>query len=196
MPAAEFLSRLRVGSPLRPSGSSSTNTTSSSSSNSGSSATQQQLLTTVAYSPNEYCYMQAEVPPDQLQSLRWAELVSELQQAASAGGGGAAAPAPSGSQPPLDPQSAAPPPPIPPSSPLALPPAARLAQPPRVWISPAGAVSPLHYDTSHSFLVQLAGAKRMLLLDPDQLPCSHPYAGTHLLRRRGRVNVCAPDFER
>jgi hypothetical protein len=29
------------------------------------------------------------------------------------------------------------------------------SQAPRVWVSPAGAVSPLHYDTSHSFLLQV-----------------------------------------
>ncbi|KAI8474185.1 MAG: hypothetical protein J3K34DRAFT_408366 [Monoraphidium minutum] len=36
----------------------------------------------------------------------------------------------------------------------------------------------------------------MLLLDPDQLPCTYPYPDTHLLRRRARVNPAAPDFER
>jgi hypothetical protein len=29
------------------------------------------------------------------------------------------------------------------------------SQGPRVWVSRAGAVSPLHYDTSHSFLLQV-----------------------------------------
>jgi hypothetical protein len=31
------------------------------------------------------------------------------------------------------------------------------SQPPRLWVSPGGAVSPLHFDEAHSFLVQLRG---------------------------------------
>jgi ribosomal protein L16 Arg81 hydroxylase len=61
-------------------------------------------------------------------------------------------------------------------------------------VSPAGAVSPLHYDTSTSFLVQVAGAKRMLFFSPDQLHRLYCYPDTHLLRRRSRVNVIAPDL--
>jgi hypothetical protein len=72
----------------------------------------------------------------------------------------------------------------------------RLSQVPRVWASPAGAVSPLHFDRSPSALAQLTGSKRMLFLDPDQLLCAYTYPETHLLRRRGRVNVCNPDYER
>lgn len=69
-----------------------------------------------------------------------------------------------------------------------------LTQQPRLWVSPAGAVSPLHYDKSHSFLVQVAGTKRMLFFSPDQLHRLYCYADTHLLRRRSRVNVSAPDL--
>lgn len=72
----------------------------------------------------------------------------------------------------------------------------QLSQAPRVWISPRGAVSPLHYDTSASFLAQVRGTKRMLLMHPDQLECLYTYPDTHLLRRRSRVNVAQPDTAR
>lgn len=36
----------------------------------------------------------------------------------------------------------------------------------------------------------------MLLWPPDQLPCLYPYPDTHLLRRRSRVNLAAPDLAR
>jgi hypothetical protein len=72
----------------------------------------------------------------------------------------------------------------------------RLSQEPRLWVSPAGAVSPLHYDASHSFLVQAVGCKRMLLFAPDQLHRLYCYPDTHLLRRRSRVNLAAPDLAR
>ncbi|KAF8066381.1 hif1an [Scenedesmus sp. PABB004] len=71
------------------------------------------------------------------------------------------------------------------------------AQAPRLWVSPAGAVSPLHYDASHSFLLQLRGVKRVLLLSPEQRHRLYPYPEPHLLRRRARVNSAArPDAAR
>lgn len=73
-------------------------------------------------------------------------------------------------------------------------PVLQFSQVPRLWISPAGAVSPLHYDISHSFLVQIRGYKRMLFFSPDQLHRLYCYPETHLLRRRSRVNVCSPDL--
>jgi len=136
----------------------------------------------IAYSGDEYCYMQAEVPPSIMHHLGFGELVSQLAQAAVTTGG-------SSTEPPLPGATGE-------TRLPGLPANVRLAQPPRVWVSPAGAVSPMHYDSSHSFLVQLQGQKRMLFLDPDQLPCSYPYPATHLLRRRARVNVAAPDFQR
>jgi oxalate decarboxylase/phosphoglucose isomerase-like protein (cupin superfamily) len=70
-----------------------------------------------------------------------------------------------------------------------------LTQQPRLWVSPAGAVSPLHYDKSHSFLVQVTGTKRMLFFSPDQLYRLYCYPDTHILRRRSRINLARPDFE-
>lgn len=71
-----------------------------------------------------------------------------------------------------------------------------LTQQPRLWVSPAGAVSPLHYDKSHSFLAQVAGMKRMLFFSRDQLHRLYCYPDTHLLRRRSRVNLVSPDLVR
>lgn len=96
-------------------------------------------LRRLAYAPREYVYMQAALP----EALAAALLrVEALLQSLASGAAGAAARSSggsgSGSQ-------------------------FQLAQAPRLWVSPAGAVSPLHYDASNSFLVQVAGRKRLLL---------------------------------
>mmetsp|Transcript_3292 Transcript_3292/g.9460 ORF Transcript_3292/g.9460 Transcript_3292/m.9460 type:complete len:192 (+) Transcript_3292:201-776(+) len=57
-------------------------------------------------------------------------------------------------------------------------------QQPRAWISGPGSVSPIHYDSSPSFLVQVRGEKRMLFWHPDELPSLRPFPSTHLMRRR------------
>ena len=67
---------------------------------------------------------------------------------------------------------------------------------PHLWVSPEGAVSPLHYDCSPSFLVQLHGSKRMLLWPPQQLSALSPYPNFHILRRRARVDPCQPNYKK
>ena len=59
-------------------------------------------------------------------------------------------------------------------------------QSPRMWLSAAGAVSPLHYDHSVSVLAQVHGVKRMLLYPPSTLSRAHIYPNWHPLRRRAR----------
>ncbi|KAK9864818.1 hypothetical protein WJX84_007473 [Apatococcus fuscideae] len=66
----------------------------------------------------------------------------------------------------------------------------------RMWVSPQGAVSPLHFDATSSFLVQLQGRKRMLFWPPSDLPGLYPYHNLHLLRRRARVDPTIPDYKR
>lgn len=66
----------------------------------------------------------------------------------------------------------------------------------RLWISPRGAVSPLHFDCHDSFLIQMRGTKRMLLWSPDQLHRIYPYRNWHILRRRGKVDPVKPDFKK
>jgi hypothetical protein len=132
-------------------------------------------LPRVAYQPREFYYMQAELVgalAGDVPVQRWLQQLQQLllqqQQQPPRGAGGASGPAP----------------PV------------QLAQAARVWVSPQGAVSPLHFDADVSFLAQLRGTKRMLLVHPDQLECLYPYPGTHLLRRRSRVNVAQPDSAR
>lgn len=59
----------------------------------------------------------------------------------------------------------------------------------RVWVSTAGSVSALHYDASHSVLLQVAGRKRMILFPPETLPTLGVYPLGHPLVRRARVDL-------
>ncbi|GAQ89297.1 hypothetical protein KFL_005080060 [Klebsormidium nitens] len=67
-----------------------------------------------------------------------------------------------------------------------------VSQEPRLWMSPRGAVSPLHFDASPSCLLQVRGRKRMLLYDSRDLPALYPYPDDHPLRRRAQVDPTAP----
>ncbi|PRW56320.1 lysine-specific demethylase 8 [Chlorella sorokiniana] len=116
----------------------------------------------------EYLYFQAQLPPELLQEVDLTAppfmLPAAGSSSSSSGGSGAG----------LADQRL------------------RQTQAARVWVGPQGAVSPTHYDTSHSFLTQIRGRKRMLFWSPDQLPSLYCYPDTHLLRRRSRVNMHAP----
>eukprot|EP00239_Pterosperma_sp_CCMP1384_P011295 CAMPEP_0197863404 /NCGR_PEP_ID=MMETSP1438-20131217/40836_1 /TAXON_ID=1461541 /ORGANISM="Pterosperma sp., Strain CCMP1384" /LENGTH=729 /DNA_ID=CAMNT_0043481283 /DNA_START=377 /DNA_END=2562 /DNA_ORIENTATION=- len=70
----------------------------------------------------------------------------------------------------------------------------QMSQPPRMWMSQGGAVSPLHYDTSASFLIQIRGSKRLLFYPPSATPGLYPYPDEHPLRRRSKVDIEAPDL--
>lgn len=72
----------------------------------------------------------------------------------------------------------------------------RVSQQPRMWVSPCGAISPLHYDRSASCLTQVRGRKSMVFVPPGDLHRTYPYPDTHMLARRSRVNVHAPDNAR
>jgi hypothetical protein len=132
-------------------------------------------LPPLLYTPHEFYYMQAELTGGLEQEVPVEQWLRQLQHLLAL----ATAPTAAATSTAADQQ----PPP-------------QLSQAPRVWISPQGAVSPLHYDTSASFLAQVRGTKRMLLVPPDQLECLYPYPDTHLLRRRSRVNVAQPDMAR
>ena len=67
----------------------------------------------------------------------------------------------------------------------------RETQPARLWLSAAGSVSPLHFDSSASVLAQVAGAKRVLLYPPSALSRAHLYPDWHPLRRRSKVRLDA-----
>lgn len=143
-------------------------------------------LPAIAYAPSEHCYLQADLP----ESLQHQQQLQELLQTLA--GDVPAAPAAASVQGGGEPQHQLQ------NRPQQLHHQPRrslvMTQLPRLWVSPAGAVSPLHYDKSHSFLVQVTGSKRMLFFSPNQLHRLYCYADTHLLRRRSRVNVSAADL--
>ncbi|KAK9816704.1 hypothetical protein WJX72_003966 [[Myrmecia] bisecta] len=64
----------------------------------------------------------------------------------------------------------------------------------RMWVSPAGTVSPLHYDIPDSILTQIRGRKRLLLWQREDLHRLYTYPMWHPLFRRSRVNPVAPDL--
>ncbi|KAK9835053.1 hypothetical protein WJX81_007416 [Elliptochloris bilobata] len=66
-----------------------------------------------------------------------------------------------------------------------------VSQAARLWLSCAGAVSPLHYDAATSFLTQVRGRKRLLLWEPGALGALKPYPALHILRRRARLAATA-----
>jgi len=72
----------------------------------------------------------------------------------------------------------------------------QIAQIPRMFLSPAGAISPLHFDTASSFLTQVHGRKRLVFYPPEDLPSLYPYGRWHILRRRSRMDPAAPDFHK
>lgn len=59
----------------------------------------------------------------------------------------------------------------------------------RVWVSSKGSVSVLHYDASHSVLVQIHGRKRMVFFPPHMLGKLGVYPLGHPLHRRARVDL-------
>lgn len=64
-----------------------------------------------------------------------------------------------------------------------------MTQSPRMWMSPAGTVSPLHYDSSASFLTQVRGRKKLVFYSPAALSSLYPYPDDHPLRRRCQVDI-------
>lgn len=59
----------------------------------------------------------------------------------------------------------------------------------RVWVSTKGSISALHYDASHSVLVQVYGRKRMVFFPPQMLGMLGIYPLGHPLHRRARVDL-------
>src|SRR5207249_447829 len=46
--------------------------------------------------------------------------------------------------------------------------ARRMRLEPALWIGPAGAVTTLHFDSTHNLFVQVSGRKKVVLVPPDQ----------------------------
>lgn len=71
----------------------------------------------------------------------------------------------------------------------------RIAQQERMWISTHGSVSGMHFDSSHSALLQRTGSKRMLFFAPECLEYLGIYPLGHPLHRRSRVNLTRPESQ-
>lgn len=64
---------------------------------------------------------------------------------------------------------------------------------PQFFVGPAGAVTPLHFDTllTHNLFFQLAGTKRFVMVDPEDRDLCYPYKW-----RWSPVDVDDPDLDR
>jgi len=67
---------------------------------------------------------------------------------------------------------------------------------PRLWVGPAGTVTPVHFDLAHNFYVQLVGRKRFTLLDPSQSAALRYPDHTHGRLTASGLDVEHPDLER
>ena len=60
------------------------------------------------------------------------------------------------------------------------------------FLSPHRSLTPLHYDGHHNLFLQLAGAKRFLLLPPEATPLLYPFPRLHPLWHKSRADFEAP----
>ena len=63
------------------------------------------------------------------------------------------------------------------------------------WLSAAGNITPLHYDSSNNFLAQIHGRKEVTLFSPDQAALLYPLDATALHPYVSQVNYLRPDLE-
>ena len=75
--------------------------------------------------------------------------------------------------------------------------AARMRLDPALWIGPRGAVTTLHFDSTHNLFVQISGAKKVILIPPGQsgflyYPCRDFGLNLHF----SPVEVERPDLAR
>jgi hypothetical protein len=62
-----------------------------------------------------------------------------------------------------------------------------------VWLSPAGAITPLHWDLPDNCFAQIAGRKRFRIYRPRPRGRFYPYARTSGARHVSRVDAESPD---
>lgn len=72
----------------------------------------------------------------------------------------------------------------------------KMTQAPRLWLSPGGAISPLHFDLSLSHLVQVHGTKNMTFYNPSSLSSLQPFPAAHMLARRCAVDCFGHNGDR
>lgn len=56
-------------------------------------------------------------------------------------------------------------------------------------VTPKGSIHALHYDSSGTVLLQIAGQKVVTLIPQEQLPFTYPYPPGHVLARRAQINL-------
>jgi hypothetical protein len=66
----------------------------------------------------------------------------------------------------------------------------------KVWVSPAGAVSPLHFDVADNLHVQLGGVKRFLVFERGRFATMYPERPWSPVPNFSRVDPLAPDLAR
>ena len=66
----------------------------------------------------------------------------------------------------------------------------------QLWAGHGGGATPLHFDSIHNFLSQVAGRKQVLLFPPAQTWNLYPYAVGHPMDNFSMVDVEAPDVGR
>lgn len=66
----------------------------------------------------------------------------------------------------------------------------------KLWISPAGAVSPLHFDMPHNLLAQIRGTKRVITFERGHFASMYPEPPWSSIPNLSRVDPVRPDLER
>jgi hypothetical protein len=66
----------------------------------------------------------------------------------------------------------------------------------KLWISPAGAVSPLHFDMPHNLLAQIRGTKRVLTFERGHFTSMYPEPPWTSVPNLSRVDPVSPDLGR
>jgi len=64
-----------------------------------------------------------------------------------------------------------------------------------LWLGPSGHTEPLHYDVGHGTLMQLHGAKRVILFPPTEAANLYPFPqGGPIPPHFSRIDTDRPDF--
>lgn len=67
---------------------------------------------------------------------------------------------------------------------------------PRLRVMPAGSKHVLHYDESHTLLIQTDGVKTVTLIPVMQLTYLYPHEEHSVLYRRAQVDLLHPDYKK
>jgi hypothetical protein len=66
----------------------------------------------------------------------------------------------------------------------------------KLWVSPAGAVSPLHFDVAHNLHAQIRGHKRFLVFERGHFATMYPEPPWSSVPNLSRVDPLRPDLAR